>query len=262
MPSLSEKTFASYFKNLLTTDQPGNTGIDDVLARIQDGDGNDSAILLSDDAVSIKPVDNDGAGVFQILSTASASALRVDTSSPMKVVVGESQVHATTLFKEMGLYDFGPASAGYHYPLIANTMFPASGADNFASDADWNNGDDPASTLDVSGLSEPENAIAIYWYIEDNITLDSVRFMAYTEGGSVVLNFHLEAYTISSIGDLSGGLTHASASVTMATAAVKNNTFSLDEADIDAGKVVIGFVENVTDTSSISVSFNIKYHIR
>ena len=43
---------------------------------------------------------------------------------------------------------------------------------------------------------------------------------------------------------------------------IKTGTFTLDEADIDASKVVIGFVENQTDTSDVSVSFQIKYHIR
>ena len=163
----------------------------------------------------------------------------------------------------MGLYDFSP-TAGYHYPLIANTMFIPTGAEAFAGDNDWGNGADPATTLDVSGLAQQENAVAVYWYLENDITLDSVRWIA-TADGSVILYFHLFAYTLdvsSNHGDLSGGTVqaHGAASVTANT--VKTGTFTLNEANIDAGKVVIGFVENSSDTSDITVSFNIKYHIR
>ena len=164
----------------------------------------------------------------------------------------------------MGLYDFSP-TAGYHYPLIANTMFIPTGAEAFAGDNDWGNGTDPATTLDLSGLTQQENAVAVYWYLENDITLDSVRWIA-TADASVILTFHLFAYTLatsSNHGDLSGGTVHANSFVNLATAtSIKTGTFTLDEADIDAGKVVVGFVENVTDTADLTVSFNIKYHIR
>ena len=179
------------------------------------------------------------------------------------MLVGADRVSATTLFKGMGLYDFSP-TAGYHYPLIANTMFVPTGATAFAGDNDWGNGADPATTLDVSGLTAQENAIAVYWYLENNITLDSVRFMA-TADGSATLNFHLFAYTLdtsSNHGDLSSGVVHANGTVAATNSTIKTGTFTLDTADIDAGKVVVGFVENVTDTSDVSISFNIKYHIR
>ena len=163
----------------------------------------------------------------------------------------------------MGLYDFSP-TAGYHYPLIANTMFIPTGAEAFAGDNDWGNGADPATTLDVSELTQQENAVAVYWYLENNITLDSVRWIA-TSDSSSLLYFHLFAYTLdtsSQFGDLSSGAVHANGTVAATNATVKTGTFTLDTADIDAGKVVVGFVENVTDTSDVTVSFNIKYHIR
>ena len=163
----------------------------------------------------------------------------------------------------MGLYDFSP-TAGYHYPLIANTMFVPTGATAFAGDNDWGNGTDPATTLDISGLTAQENTIAVYWYIENNITLNKVRYTA-TADGSATLNFHLFAYdldTSSNHGDLSGGTVHANATVDATATTVKTGTFTLDTANINANKVVVGFVENVTDTSDVSVSFNIEYYIR
>ena len=161
----------------------------------------------------------------------------------------------------MGLYDFSP-TAGYHYPLKANTMF--SDAESLTYDNDWGNGTDPTTSLTLGSMTDIENAVAVYWYLENNITLDSVRFMAVADG-TVDLNFHLFAYTLdtsSSYGNLADGTVHANGTVSAIATGLKTGTFALDEADINAGKVVIGFVENATDTNDFSVSFNIKYHIR
>ena len=261
MPTKQGKTYASFYKNDLAVNQSSNTGVDDHTRVIHDGAGNSTSISLSDDVLSVQPVNDNTTGAMLVKNQGGSNILAVDSTNS-KVLLGESQV-PPTLFKEMGLYDFSP-TAGYHYPLIANTMFVPTGATAFAGDNDWGNGADPATTLDVSGLTAQENAIAVYWYLENNITLDSVRFMA-TADGSATLNFHLFAYTLdtsSNHGDLSSGVVHANGTVAATNSTIKTGTFTLDTADIDAGKVVVGFVENVTNTDDLTVGFNIKYHIR
>ena len=261
MPSKTGKTPASYYKSDVSVDQSTNVGFDSTTRSIISGDGAKSSISLSDDVLSVQPGTDNTTGTMLVKNQGGSNILSVDTTNS-KVLLGASQV-PPTLFKEMGLYDFSP-TAGYHYPLIANTMFIPTGATAFAGDNDWGNGTDPATTLDISGLTAQENTVAVYWYLENNITLDSVRFMA-TADGSATLNFHLFGYTLdtsSDHGDLSSGVVHANGTVDATNATVKTGTFTLDTADIDAGKVVVGFVENVTDTSDVTVSFNIKYHIR
>ena len=260
MPTFSQTTFSSFFKRILQFGHSGNNGTPTSTTSIQAGDGGATSVSLSDDVLQVQP-QNDNGNTMLVKNQGGSNILAVDTTNS-KVLMGASQV-PPTLFKEMGLYDFSP-TAGYHYPLIANTMFIPTGATAFAGDNDWGNGADPATTLDVSGLTAQENAIAVYWYLENNITLDSVRFMA-TADGSATLNFHLFAYTLdtsSNHGDLSSGVVHANGTVAATNSTIKTGTFSLDTADIDASKVVVGFVENVTDTSDVSVSFQIKYHIR
>ena len=262
MPSKTGKTPASYYKSDVSVDQSTNVGFDSTTRSIISGDGAKSAISLSDDILSVQPVNDDTTSTMKVLTASGSRILEVDTTNSM-VRTGASQVASTTLFKEMGLYDFNTAAAGYHYPLIANNMFIPTGATAFTADSDWGSGTDPATTLDVSGLTNQENAIAVYWYLENDITLDSIRYMA-TADTTETLNFHLFAYTLdtsSNHGDLSGGTVHANASVDATAATIKTGTFSLDTANIDAGKVVIGFVES-TDTNDVSVSFQIKYHIR
>ena len=258
MPTFTGKTFASFYKNLLGLNQSGNTGVDATTRVIHDGAGQSTAVSLSDDVLSVQPQNDDTTGTFLVKNQGGSNILAVDTDNE-KVLVGASQV-PPTLFKEMGLYDFSP-TAGYHYPLIANTMFIPTGATAFAGDNDWGNGTDPATTLDASGLTAQENAVAVYWYLDNNITLDSVRWMI-TADGNATFNFHLFAYDMDSIGDLTNGVVHANSSIAVISPSVKTGKLTLDTADIDAGKVVVGFVENVTDTSDVTVSFNIKYHIR
>jgi len=262
MPSFLNNTFASFFNRILQFGHAGNNGTPTSTTAIQSGDGVATSVSLSDDVLQVQP-QNDNGNTMLVKNQGGSNILAVDTSTTAggsRVLAGASQVNTLTLFKEMGLYDFSP-TAGYHYPLIANTMHFESA---YAGDNDWGNGADPATTLDVSGLTAQENAVAVYWYLDNNITLDSVRYIA-TSDGSATLNFHLFAYTLdtsSNHGDLSSGTVHANASVAATATTIKTGTFSLDEADIDTGKVVVGFVENVTDTSDVSVSFQIQYHIR
>jgi hypothetical protein len=264
MPTFTGKTFSSFYKNIPNINQSGNTGVDSTTRVLHDGAGNSFSISLSDDVLQVQPVNDSTVGTFLVKSQGGSNILAVDTTNS-KVLLGASQVNATTLFKEMGLYDFSPTLAGYHYSLISYNMMQSISGSNIEADSSmFSNGVDPASTLDLSSNGTPKIAVAVYWYLENNITLDSVRYMVTTEG-SDTLEFHLESYTLDTStnhGDLSGGLTCASVhTVTSDTNTVRTGTLSLDSADIDAGKVVIGFVES-DSTTDITCTLNIKYHIR
>ena len=258
MPTFTGKTFASFYKNILGLNQSSNTGVDNITRVVHDGAGNSTSISLSDDVFKVQPINDDTTLSFNVLNKTGDSILSVDTTNSI-VRVGAGNIAANTMYKEMGLYDFSPL-AGYHYPLVANTMHFESA---YAADSDWGNGSDPPTTLDVSGLTAQENAVAVYWYLDDNITLDSVRYMA-TADGSATLNFHLFSYaldTSSNYGDLSDGTVQASGTVAATATTIKTGTLSLDAADIVRNRVVIGFVENVTDTSDVSIALTIKYHL-
>ena len=262
MATKTGKTPAETYPNDLSINQSSGVGIDSTTRQIHDGLGQSTSISLSDDVLSVEPVNDNTTGTMLVKTSGGSNILAVDTTNSL-VKAGASQVNTVTLFKEMGLYEFSPNTAGYHYPLIANKV-GMQGAEALTYDDDWGNGTDPATTLDLSGLTDIENAIAIYWILENNITLDTVKVMAVADG-TATLNFHLFAYTLdtsSNHGDLSGGTVHASGSISAISTGLKTATMILDTADIDANKVVIGFVENVTDTSDLSCSFNIKYHIR
>ena len=259
MPTKTGKPYSNFYGNDLAVNQSSNTGIDSVSRNVQDGFGNNTSLQVSTNQLIVVPQTTAGTATLRIMNAGGDTIFAVDTTNS-KVTIGASQV-PPLLNKEMGLYDFPPGTAGYHYPLVANTMFTNIA---IAYDNDWGNGTDPPEELDVSGLTKQENAIAVYWFLENNITLNSVRYMA-TADGRATLNFHLFAYTLdtsSNHGDLSAGIVHATATVDATATTVKTGTFTLDKANIDSGKVVIGFVENVSCTTDVSVAFNIQYFIR
>ena len=142
-------------------------------------------------------------------------------------------------------------------------MFSDSVADIAEDTTFGGNGSDPATSYDVSAGDE-HIAIASYWYLENDITLDSVRFIA-TCDTSATLNYHIFAYDLDvsgQFGDLSNGVLHANGIIAATATTVKTGTLTLDTANISANKVVVGFVENATDTGDITTSVQIKYHIR
>jgi hypothetical protein len=263
MPTKTGKTYASFYKNDLAVNQSSNTGVDATTRVIHDGAGQSTSISLSDDVLQVQPVNDDG-NTLLVKNQGGSNILSVDTSNSL-VTAGASQVNVLTMVKEMGLYDFSP-TAGYHNPLIANNMmFSSSGSSILENQSMFGNSGDPASTLDLSADGTPKIAVACYWYLENNITLDSVRYMASTDGADTLI-FHLESYDLdvsSNHGDLSGGVTHANlnSGIAVTTTNLRTGTLALNEADIDASKVVIGFVES-DSINDLTVSFNIKYHIR
>ena len=49
MPSFTGKAFANFYKNILGINQTGKTGVDTSTRNVQDGAGNNTALMLSDD---------------------------------------------------------------------------------------------------------------------------------------------------------------------------------------------------------------------
>ena len=261
MPTFTGKAISTFYKRILQVGQSSNTGVENSTVTIQDGEGVASSTSLGKAGLNVKPTSSalDAAGTFNVQTSGGDQIFQANTNDST-AKAGASLANVLTMHKSMGLYDFTPAQ-GYHYPLVANTMHFETA---FAADNDWGNGADPATTLDVSGLTAQENAVAVYWFIQHNITLDAVRYLI-TSDGTATCNMHLLSYSIdtsSGYGDLSSGTVCASGSAPATATGIKTSTLSLDSANIDSGKVVVGFIENASDTSDVSVALDIYYHIR
>lgn len=264
MSSLAGKPLKDRYKTLVTVKQTSNTGFENSVTTLVSGDGEESSASLGKAGLNIKPTGTllDGVGTFNVQTSGGNQILQANTDDST-VKAGSSLVNVLSMVKSMGVYEFSPASTGYHYPVIANNV-GMQGAEAYTNDNDWGNGTDPATSMDISGLTDPENAIAIYWYIQHNITLDAVRYMARADGVAT-LNMRFLSYDIdtsTNYGDLSNGVVCASGSVPATATGIKTSALTLDSANINSGKVVIAFVENASSSDDYSVVFDCYYHVR
>ena len=261
------KTVSSYYGNDVTINQAGNTGVDATTRLLQDGFGNNTSTSLSDDVLSVKPVNDDTTGTFEVNAKSGDTVLAVDTTNS-KVLVGASQVAANTHYKEFGMHLLD-VQTGYHTGLVCNNMVIGidTNANWSADESTFGNGADPALTLDLSADGTGPNLAAILWYLEDNITIDTVRFMASCNVISAEdLNFHLMSYTLdasSNPGDLSAGAVIADGTVNVSKTQVKTGTLTNSgTVNQDAGTVIVATVENVDSQAEVTCQIVVKYHIR
>ena len=263
MASKTGKTYASYYGNDLSISQTSNTGVDATSRTIIDGFNNSTAISLSTRAFQVKPSSN-STQTSTVQNVGGSNILAVDTNNS-KVLVGASQVAANTHYKQFNAINIVP-QVGYHMALQAN----ASGHYDTLDLAEKNlgNGAEPATTYDMSSGNDVSHWIPLIWRIVDNITVDAVDFLVGSSGTTTdTYNVHLSSFTIdtdngSTSGDLSAGVVVAdSSTVASDRTAIDYLTCTVQSADVDAGKVLVATLES-DGTDIMSISMNVKYHIR
>ena len=257
--SLTDKTILSTYKDILIIEN-SNAGFDTNIDQVKSGSGNGSSLYLSTNNLKVQPTadsttnttvyDKDGNILFVI-----------DSSNDAVKALGN---HVNSQYKEFGLYDFSPTQ-GYHHPMISkNMMFSDSGEDYIGQTAFGSNGTDPVTTLDISGATEADVLVSM-WYIQDAMTIDSIRVIA-TCDSSNDLNFNVFSYdldTSSNHGDLSGGtlIAHINTVISATATTVKTDTLVIDSASIAANKIIVVFAENEGGTGDITCQAIIKYHL-
>ena len=271
--SKTNKTYASRYKTDLSVSQTTNVGIDATLRKISSGDGADSAISLSDDVLSVQPVNDDTTATFQVLSSAGQPLLSVDTTNN-RVMTGARQHPTNTQYANFGIGSPGATSflADTHYAISYSGTFlsgvtvanAAMGTSTTSSFNDTN----PASSLTISTTAF--DIIHSYWFIPDNITIDAVHWFHGADaatGDSTAA--HLMSYAIdldngSTGGDLSGGIVVADgATITNAGyEQIYYQSMTVQNADVDKDRVVLFTFASDTINSDFSISAQVKYHIR
>ena len=274
MPSKTGKTYASFYKNDIAINQSGNTGVDATTRNIQDGAGNNTAISLSDDVLSVQPVNDDTTGTMLVKNKGGSNILAVDTANS-KLLGGASQTALNTQYAYFGCSSSDPSTAGmladthYAMPFIIAQFGSTIGSFAMGSSTSSSfNDTNPATSLTIS--STAMDIITTYWYVMDDITIDAVKWFhaADTATGEVTAG-HLMAYTVdvangSTGGDLSSGVVVADgANITNAGyEQIYYQALTIQSADVDAGKVILFTFAADTVNSDYSINATVKYHIR
>ena len=263
MPSFTGKTFASFYKNILGINQSSNTGVDATGRKIQDGAGNNTAISLSDDDLSVNPVNDDTVRTFRVQKQNNSTVFSVDTTNS-KVLAGASQVSVNTFYQTFSANKLVPV-AGEHMILSA---VPSAHFGTALAEISLGDGTDPATTYDMSTGNLANNLPNSIFRLPHNVTLDSASVLfAVSSSDDETINFHIMSYAIDTdnggtSGDLSSGVVVAdSAEQTVDRTSIDYLALAIQSADVDAGRVLIGTVES-TSTEQVSVNMTLTYHIR
>ena len=274
MPTFSNTTFSNFWQRIVQVNQTSNTGVDATTRNLQTGDGVNTSVSLSDDVLSVQPVNDDTTGTMLVKNNAGNNILAVDTTNS-KVLGGASQTTLNTQYAYFGGSSSDPATSGLtadtHYALpftIAQfggtTASFAMGSSTSSSFNDTN----PATSLTISATAH--DIVTAYWYVMDNITIDAVKWFhgADTATGEATAA-HLMAYTVdiangSTSGDLSSGVVVADgANITNAGyEQIYYQSMTIQSADVDAGKVILFTFASDTVNSDYSINATVKYHIR
>jgi len=262
MPSLTGKQFASYYKNLLGIDQTTNAGVDTALRRIQDGAGVDTSVGISKNAVQIKP-EGDTASVFAVVTEDADRLLTCDATN-QRVYVGASNVIANTFYQTFSANKLVPV-AGEHMVLSA---VPTPHFGTGLAEISLGDGTDPATTYDMSTGNLAVNLPNSIFRLPHNVTLDSASVLfAVSSSDDETINFHIMSYAIDTdnggtSGDLSSGVVVADSSTqTTDRTSIDYLALTIQSADVDAGRVLIGTIES-TSTEEVSANMILTYHIR
>ena len=271
MPTFTGKPFSGFYKNIPNINQSSNTGVDSTTRVLHDGAGNSFSISLSDDVLSVQPINDNTTGTFLVKNQSGSNILAVDTSTSSggsTVKCGSSQINALTQYQYFQTSRLVPV-AGSHMVL------PLGSASYISTPVEivMGTGANPDTTFDVSATDDSLNIAHLYWYLPDAITVDAVHVLM--GGGSVAtsanLNFQLYSYaldTSTNHGDLSDGTLVAgtvgaggSFVSDVHQDAVKYQSLANVPTDVAAGRVIVATVES-TGTDNIGINMTVKYHIQ
>ncbi len=112
MGSLAGKSPANTYKSLLKVADETN-GVTSSYSKIEDGEGTESSVSITNNKVRVQPTSADSTAVFDVKNESGSALLTVDTSNSV-VKVGTSQVSATTQLLEFSAMNYRPSSAGAH----------------------------------------------------------------------------------------------------------------------------------------------------
>jgi len=263
--SLTNKTFASYYKNIVGVFKTANTGITSSPQGLRDGAGNKSCIALSDDVLYIQPQNDNTLETLRVVNQSGSAVLKVDTTNS-KVLAGASQVAVNTQYAYFGVSSLTGLSAvaGTHYLIPFGNTWATTAAIAFGT------GTNPSTSYDVSANNNGDDLTVCLWYVPDNITIDQVYLLA---GGNAasgdtinihLLSFDFDAGAGAGKGDLSNGIVIAGGA-DIASLGYENVIYQStapSSADVDAGKVIVATFESNGTNSDYACQIVTKYHIR
>lgn len=256
--SILNKKLLDVYKGLLKINDDTN-GIDGTDENVVDGNGGTSTLYLSNTQTSVKPTSNN-TNSFAVEQNDGTNCIKVDTTNN-RVIVGPNNVYVGA-----GEFVFSASNlvpvAGYHMMIPCGGTYLGGATDEI----DLGNGSDPATSLDISGLTEDTDVIHYYWYHQHTINITGVDFFYGSESGTPTCNFNLFNYSLDKSngvgsGDLSSGNRIAwTGSNATSASKIRYSSSAVTGDNCNAGTVTVATVES-NGTELLHIKASIKYHI-
>jgi hypothetical protein len=265
MAGLTGKSIASAYKSLLRIDDDTN-GVDTGLEAVTDGEGTKSSLLLSDDAVSVRPNNDDTTVAFGVRAKGGTTLLKVDTTnSVVKAGVGSFNVLNQYAYFGVNYGDFSASAANTHYPIPFSA---ASGGISLSNDVDFGTGTDPDDTFTTANTDTQyaSQIVPMMWFVPDNISIDSVTSIEGADNATGdTTRMHLKSFTLNSgsTSCLTAGelLAHNSDVTNAGNEQAYKSSWTVDEPSVTGGKVILAFMRSDSVNSDYSVNITVKYHL-
>ena len=259
MASFTGNSIKDVYKDILHTSN-SNTGIGSTIKQIACGDGDTTALHLSDRNLKVQP-STDSTSNTVIYDKDGNALLAVDSTNDL-VKAGIGQHTVNTQYAQFGAASSDAAMlAGRHYAIAYNHSAYEVGLL-------MGTGTNPDTSLSISTTAH--EVVNHYWFIMDNITIDRVVWWSGADQASGdTTRCHLMSYDVdtgngSTGGDLSNGVVLADGSdVTNAGyEQIYYQQMTVQSANVNAGKVILFTFVSDSVSSDYSINATVKYHLR
>ena len=260
--SLTGKTLANTYKDLLQVDN-SNNGVDTALRNVKDGEGTSSSLYISDDAVSVFPVNEDTTTALSVKATDGSDVFRVDTTNQ---IVKASGNNVNTQYATFGVGNSASSSfaSDNHHPL----PFGSASYGSLGDFPTFGSATEPKVVFSTSEGNDTRASCLVpcLWYLPDAISIDSITSIegADTATGDTT-RMHLLSYdfTSGSTSALANGtlLAHNSDVTNAGSEQAYLSSWTIDSAAVASGKVILAFFRSDSINSDYSISITIKYHL-
>ena len=266
MAGLTGKTISSSYKSILRVDDDAN-GIDTSVEAVTDGEGTASCISLSDDAIAIRPQNDDSTSVLGIKAKSGVPLFAVDsTYSVVKANVGQDIVNTQYAYFGCNYVDVSSFAANTHYPI---SFMAGNGGATLTNDVAFGTGTDPgtAFTTADTDTNYASQIVPMMWYVQDNIAIDAVTSIEGADAATGdTTRMHLMSFSLNSGSTsclASGAVLASNSDVTNAgNEQAYKSTWTVSSTDVDAGKVILALFRSDSVNSDYSLNITVKYHLR
>ena len=263
MAGLTGKTPSATHKDLLKIEN-SNSGIDDTLRQIESGSGVGSALYIEKNSIKVQPTADD-TGVVHVKDKDGDSIFKIDTTNDLVSSLGH---YSNTQYAYFGAnyVDISGLAANTHYPIPFSS---SSGGATGTNDVDFGTGTDPSDTFTTADTDTQyaSQIVPMLWRVPDNITIDSITHIEGADNATGdTTRMHLKSFTFTSgaTACLTAGalLAHNSDVTNAGNEQPYLSTWTVDSANVDAGKVILCFFRSDSVNSDFSINVTVKYHLR